>query len=202
MSHILIKLKGSEYFRTPNVRIEVSKVSQTAIQRIESLNGSITSVYHTKLGLQAHVKPSKFAIKPLFEAPILENDIKYYTSKYNNGYLSDADKFDKIFKPRGYVSTVSTGQKEPIVIGNSESQTIYGSVQDVSFNYRIENMDAKLDELRVQREMRSYLFEKCKHVKEECEEEKKKRISGGIFYPGQDNWRWITVSKDKIEALQ
>lgn len=98
---------GAEYFKTPNVCIEVTRVSQTAIARIEEMQGKVTAVYHTRAGIQQLIYPT--ISKPmLFERPILEKDIEYYADYHNRGYLASRDVYESEFKPRGYCADRDT----------------------------------------------------------------------------------------------
>ena len=78
--------QGAEHLTTP-ITIEVSQASETAIKAIEAAGGSITSVYHNRLGLRAHLKPHKFETLPLQARPPPKK-MDFYTSFEKRGYLS------------------------------------------------------------------------------------------------------------------
>lgn len=76
---------------TVPLNIEASKASLGAIDRIEKSGNSYTSVYYTKLGLQAHLDPERFLLKkgyvPLQARPTHRRDIGYYSNEEKRGYL-------------------------------------------------------------------------------------------------------------------
>lgn len=76
-----------------NVRlsIEASKASLSAIRAIENLDQKFTAVYHSELGLKAHVDPDYFYLRkgylPLQARPTHRRDIGYYSNPEKRGYL-------------------------------------------------------------------------------------------------------------------
>lgn len=76
-----------------NVRlsIEASKASLSAIRAIENLEQKFTAVYHSELGLKAHVDPDYFYLRkgylPLQARPTHRRDIGYYSNPDKRGYL-------------------------------------------------------------------------------------------------------------------
>lgn len=76
-----------------NVRlsIEASKASLSAIRAIENLDQKFTAVYHSELGLKAHVDPDYFYLRkgylPLQARPTHRRDIGYYSNPDKRGYL-------------------------------------------------------------------------------------------------------------------
>jgi len=96
--------KGMELFNH-KINIEVSKASQSAIQRIESLGGSIATVYHSPLHLRYMSHPEKFIVPPRPALPNDKQDIAYYTSQQKRGTLeagpvNEQGKFVLRVKPR------------------------------------------------------------------------------------------------------
>lgn len=81
---------GKESYNVP-LNIEASKASDSVIQLVEKLNHKFTAVYHTKLGLRAHVYPEEFLLKkgyvPLQARPTHRRDIEYYSNPEKRGYL-------------------------------------------------------------------------------------------------------------------
>ncbi|KCV69744.1 50S ribosomal protein L15 [Fonticula alba] len=73
------------------VDIQVSKASALAIDCIESRGGKLTTVYHNKLGLRAHIKPQSFLAKsrplPRQALPTRRADLEYYRDPARRGYL-------------------------------------------------------------------------------------------------------------------
>ena len=61
-------VQGAHLVKFP-IHIEVSAVSDVARKAIESMGGSVTTVYYNKLALRAHLKPHKFDILPKAAAP-------------------------------------------------------------------------------------------------------------------------------------
>jgi hypothetical protein len=131
------------YFRTPGVQIEVTKVSQTAIEAIERLSGRVTAVYHTREGIQQLCHPDRSPIQRPFERPILEKDIEYYSLHANRGYLSSKELYETMFKPRGYIADRYTE-----MMMNQEAFKVEQQYEVVDFNER-------LDELKELKEFRS-----------------------------------------------
>lgn len=79
-------LQNASKLTTP-INIEVSRASQSAIAAVESVGGSVTSVYHSPLALRALLKPHKFAVPP--KAPLPPpKQMKYYVRDDKRGYLS------------------------------------------------------------------------------------------------------------------
>lgn len=81
---------GKEEYTVP-LNVEASKATLSAISTIEKLEQKYTSVYHTKLGLRAHVFPETFLLKkgylPLQARPTHRRDVEYYSSAEKKGYL-------------------------------------------------------------------------------------------------------------------
>eukprot|EP01147_Barroeca_monosierra_P005405 gene5405-7142_t len=78
--------RGKEKLATP-IEIEVSRASKTAIEAIESVGGSITTVYFNQRTLQALLKPHRFN-KPQAQARPRGKDLEYYSDPAVRGYLS------------------------------------------------------------------------------------------------------------------
>lgn len=87
---VKILANGKEAYTVP-LNIEASKASGSAIRVIEDLNRKFTAVYHTKLGLKAHVDPDYFYLRkgylPLQARPTHRRDIGYYSNPEKRGYL-------------------------------------------------------------------------------------------------------------------
>lgn len=169
-------------------------MSQTAIQRVQSLNGKITSVYHTKLGLQVLVNPEKFPIQPYFEAPVLDSDVSYYSSAHVNGYLSDKQVFEQDFQPRGYLSEPlpKTVELEAIQEPTNESSIVLAAVRKVNPVPVGVNISEKLKELEILRQKRIELYEKAKKVEEQNKVNHAWNLSNGYLYNG--DIKWVNVS--------
>jgi len=77
-------------FRPNSVRT----ASQSAIERIEALGGTIRAVYYNRLGLRVLLKPHKFDPNrmPRFARPTSAHDLAYYRSPEHRGYLADETK--------------------------------------------------------------------------------------------------------------
>lgn len=87
---VKILSNGKENFKVP-LNIEASKASIPAIRTINKNGFKYTSVYHSKLGLTAHINPNRFYLKkgylPLQARPTHKRDIKYYSNPLKKGYL-------------------------------------------------------------------------------------------------------------------
>ena len=72
----------------------VDSASQSAIERIEALGGTIRAVYYNRLGLRVLLKPHKFDPNrmPRFARPTAARDLAYYRSPEHRGYLADEAK--------------------------------------------------------------------------------------------------------------
>ncbi|GAA5950022.1 hypothetical protein JCM3765_004167 [Sporobolomyces pararoseus] len=83
---------GAQYLTTPNLQIEASKASQTAIKAIEALNGTFVARYENRLTLRALIRPFSFFAKSLplpgKANPITRRDLLYYSNPKNRGYLA------------------------------------------------------------------------------------------------------------------
>lgn len=85
-----ILANGKEDYNVP-LSIEASKASLSAIRAIENLDQKFTAVYHSQLGLKAHVDPDYFYLRkgylPLQARPTHRRDIGYYSNPEKRGYL-------------------------------------------------------------------------------------------------------------------
>ncbi|GAA5898830.1 mitochondrial 54S ribosomal protein uL15m MRPL10 [Sporobolomyces salmoneus] len=83
---------GAQYLSTPNLQIEASKASQTAIKAIEALNGTFVARYENRLTLRALIRPFSFFAKSLplpgKANPVTRRDLLYYSNPKNRGYLA------------------------------------------------------------------------------------------------------------------
>lgn len=81
---------GKEEYSVP-LNVEASKATLSSISTIEKAEQTYTSVYHTKLGLRAHVFPETFLLKkgylPMQARPTHRRDIEYYSNAQKKGYL-------------------------------------------------------------------------------------------------------------------
>eukprot|EP00164_Ancoracysta_twista_P010558 GFYU01015969.1.p1 GENE.GFYU01015969.1~~GFYU01015969.1.p1 ORF type:complete len:262 (-),score=60.47 GFYU01015969.1:133-918(-) len=80
-------LSGHKEFTT-KVDLEVSRASKSAIEKIESAGGNVTTKYYNKLGLRALLKPEKFDGVLPREARPPPKKAPYYESYENRGYLA------------------------------------------------------------------------------------------------------------------
>jgi large subunit ribosomal protein L15 len=80
---------GAHNFSIQNLKIQVSKVSKTAKDCIDKLNGSVETIYTSKEKMEYLKNPEKFIIKPqALEIPTKERELEYYLNKKNGGYLA------------------------------------------------------------------------------------------------------------------
>ncbi|BGP14411.1 hypothetical protein JCM10213_004535 [Rhodosporidiobolus nylandii] len=83
---------GAEYLTTPNLNIMVSKASQSAIDAVERLNGTLVARYENRLTLRALIRPESFLSKgrpiPGKADPIQRRDLLYYSDPKHRGYLA------------------------------------------------------------------------------------------------------------------
>lgn len=81
---------ASDKYNVP-LNIEASKATARAMETVENLGNKYTSVYHTKLGLEAHIDPDRFLLKkghvPLQARPTHKRDIAFYSNPEKRGYL-------------------------------------------------------------------------------------------------------------------
>ncbi|KAJ2716406.1 YmL10 [Coemansia spiralis] len=83
--------KGAEYLTTP-ITIEVTKASQSAIDRIEQLGGRVVCVYHNRLALRALLHPDKFALLPKSAMPTTAKLQRFYKDPARRGFLAPGIK--------------------------------------------------------------------------------------------------------------
>ena len=81
-----VKLVGTGEIKTP-VNLEVTRVSRSALEKVEKAGGSVVTAWYNRLGLRALLKPEKFELLPRRAAPPRKY-VEYYTSDENRGYLS------------------------------------------------------------------------------------------------------------------
>lgn len=81
---------GGENYNVP-LNVEASKATEYAIESVQKTGHTYTSVYHSKLGLKAHVNPDYFILKkgylPLQARPTHKRDVAYYSNPDKGGYL-------------------------------------------------------------------------------------------------------------------
>lgn len=87
-----VKVLGRDHLllETP-IHLVVSRASQTAMDRIESLGGSIECKYYTANTLRALVKPHKYEgrLLPRDAVPVLKKELVWYSNAANRGYLAN-----------------------------------------------------------------------------------------------------------------
>ncbi|GAA5827935.1 hypothetical protein JCM5353_007748 [Sporobolomyces roseus] len=122
---------GAQYLTTPNLNITASKASQTAIQAIESLNGTFTARYENRLTLRALIRPLSFLSKSLpipgKANPITRRDLLYYSNPKHRGYLAvqaaeerELRQGDKMIREETEEKSFKDGQVEAEELGRGE----------------------------------------------------------------------------------
>ena len=118
--------KGRHRLRTP-IRLEVSRASAKAVDAIERVGGSVTTVHYNRLALRALLKPEKFddndddeeedgdgggrrKIVPRRARPPPKL-MPYYTSYDKRGYLAPEVQLKKIEERLGKVSVADDDDK-------------------------------------------------------------------------------------------
>ena len=92
-----VKLLARDAVRLKSpIHLLVSRASETAIQRVEEVGGSVTSVYYNRLGLRALLHPKVFDILPKQALPTRKNDVDYYKRDDRRGYLSNRAYGNKV----------------------------------------------------------------------------------------------------------
>ena len=83
-----VKLLGNEkdQIKTP-IHLEVVSASRSAIEAVEAVGGTVTTVHFNELALRAHFKPTKFSIFPRRARPPPKS-MRYYLDKSNAGYMA------------------------------------------------------------------------------------------------------------------
>ncbi len=86
---LLVGNKDAETQLTSAVHLECTRASKAAIAAVEGMGGSVKTVWFNRLGLRAHLKPSKFhpLLMPKRATPP-GKQLKYYLDWDNRGYLS------------------------------------------------------------------------------------------------------------------
>ncbi|GJN87247.1 hypothetical protein Rhopal_000192-T1 [Rhodotorula paludigena] len=83
---------GAEYLTSPNLHITVSKASQSAIDAVEKLGGTLIARYENRLTLRALIRPESFYLKgrpiPGKADPVSRRDLLYYSDMKHRGYLA------------------------------------------------------------------------------------------------------------------
>lgn len=79
-------LDGGGEWLTSKIKIEITRASRSAIERVELMGGEITTVHHNRINLRAHLEPEKFDLIPRSSLPN-KKDMKYYLNPKNRGYL-------------------------------------------------------------------------------------------------------------------
>lgn len=87
---VRVLARGMGSYSVP-LNVEASKALANAISAIKAAGRTFTSIYHTTLGLRAHVNPLRFLLKkgyvPLQARPMHKRDIAYYSNPEKGGYL-------------------------------------------------------------------------------------------------------------------
>ncbi|KAJ1724401.1 YmL10 [Coemansia biformis] len=83
--------RGAEYLTTP-ITVEVTRASQTAIDRIEELGGKVVCVYHNRLAMRALLHPEKFAVLPKSAMPATARLQRFYRDPSRRGFLAPGVK--------------------------------------------------------------------------------------------------------------
>lgn len=100
---------GGEKYNVP-LDVEASKATEYAIECVQNAGQKYTSVYHTKLGLRAHLNPDYFILKkgyvPLQARPTHKKDIAYYSNPDKCGYL--------LKNPAMFLDQISVGQQSHV----------------------------------------------------------------------------------------
>jgi len=111
--------KGAADFRTPNLTVVVSRASQSAIQAIEALGGTVLCKFYNRLSLRALLKPHRFAAKHRFlpgdAHPVRKQDWMRYSDWENRrGYLGNLELannvIDQVNQRRAQLGWVSREQ--------------------------------------------------------------------------------------------
>lgn len=94
-------LQGTHDFRTSNVTIIVSRASQSAIEAVEKLGGTVLCKFYNRLTLRALLKPHRFAAKERFLPgdihPSRKRDwMRYADWENRRGYLGNPETTSKI----------------------------------------------------------------------------------------------------------
>lgn len=173
--------RGASSFAVPRLRLEVSKASLSAIHAVEREGGSVSTVYHSRRALDYLMHPERHVLKPFFERPVLEGDLRYYRDPAVRGYLSDPKQFKEHFLPRGYLADEAM-ERETLSQRN---------VHQAQLHYRYEGMEQRLAELEEQRELRQLMFEQEQKELQGQRQQQKERWLNGQWFPGQGDWQWV-----------
>ncbi|UZJ51178.1 hypothetical protein CBS101457_000498 [Exobasidium rhododendri] len=87
-----VKILGRDHLMlTTPIHLVVSRASQSAIEHIESLGGSIECKYYTVNTLRALVKPHKYEgmLPPRDAVPVSKKELVWYSNAANRGYLAN-----------------------------------------------------------------------------------------------------------------
>ncbi|GAA5978707.1 hypothetical protein JCM5350_002490 [Sporobolomyces pararoseus] len=138
---------GAQYLTTPNLQIEASKASQTAIKAIEALNGTFVARYENRLTLRALIRPFSFFAKSLplpgKANPITRRDLLYYSNPKNRGYLAlqqaagskssgGNQPGDEVIAKEVESREVKTGEAEAEELGRGEVQGTQEASREVN----------------------------------------------------------------------
>jgi len=79
---------GKERLRSP-IKLEIARASRSAIEALEAVGGSVTTVHYNRLALRVLMKPKRYENKIVpKQAKPPPKRLSYYTSYDNRGYLS------------------------------------------------------------------------------------------------------------------
>ncbi|KAI3641810.1 hypothetical protein MIR68_000079 [Amoeboaphelidium protococcarum] len=183
---------GAEYFKY-KISIEVSKASKTAIAGIEKHGGSVTCVYHTRSGLKQMLRGysavSSDGLQKFYEAPVLESDIAYYRDPQNRGYLADEQRFENVFRPRGYLKSAA----ELLDASKSNSDRVFAVDQPL----QVEDQQELLQWLEQRRQDRLRVYEHAEKVKAAQQKQMKEGWKQQQWFKEQPaGHQWIIMKDD------
>mmetsp|Transcript_973 Transcript_973/g.1770 ORF Transcript_973/g.1770 Transcript_973/m.1770 type:complete len:318 (-) Transcript_973:1282-2235(-) len=91
--------KGKERLRTP-VNLQISRASREAIDAIERVGGTVTTVHYNALALRVLLSPDKFPLPLPKQARPPPRLMPYYTNWKNRGYLSPQAQMEQLLRER------------------------------------------------------------------------------------------------------
>mmetsp|Transcript_17090 Transcript_17090/g.20119 ORF Transcript_17090/g.20119 Transcript_17090/m.20119 type:complete len:245 (+) Transcript_17090:11-745(+) len=94
--------EGRESLTSP-IEIEVSRASASAIEAIERVGGTVTTVHYNQLALRALIRPESFLVLPKIAKPPPKL-MPYYLDYQNRGFLSPEMQLAKQLKKLGISS--------------------------------------------------------------------------------------------------
>lgn len=154
----------------------------------------MTTVYHTRRGLDTLLHPERHDLIAPYERPVLERDVEYYTDARNRGYLADRTRFEREFLPRGYLGTE---EDERVLAGDLR-------MHQARVRYVVPGMDMEA-RVRALHEERQRLEEEAEREAKERrmqEEERERAWRDGRWFAAQQQgeWRWVEVDAKSGEV--